>query len=99
MKTNSKAVFRGIHTFENKSTVANIDILAGKDQNGKPRYLKGGFAISEHTKGVDDAIKAKGDSDSILVEVDIKNLYGIANGDYVNYRGLLDKITVAKKSD
>jgi len=98
MKTSTVAVFRGTHTFDNGGQVAKLDLLAGKDGNGKTRYLNGSFAITKHTKGLDAVVNAMGKREELLVEVEVANLYGQANGEYVNYRGMLNEIKVKPKS-
>ena len=98
MKTSTIAVFRGTHTFVSGGQVAKLDLLAGKDGNGTTRYLNGSFAVTKHTKGLDAVVNAMGKAEELLVEVEVANLYGQANGEYVNYRGMLNEIKVKPKS-
>lgn len=97
MKIETVAVFRGLHKFPNGNEVANLDLLSGKDQNGKVRYLKGSFVVTEKSKGIKEAFEALGQNESLLVDAKVLNLFGEPNGKFVNYRGLLDSVSLRSK--
>jgi hypothetical protein len=99
---NGVGFIKKVSTLPNSKTeVAEITILAGKDNNDKNRYLNGSFIITKKTIGLEDIMKALNSSnDDLTVDVTINDFFGHATKSktsekiFINYRGLLSSISI-----
>ena len=107
--TKSVAYVSSIETLASSDTrVVNLSVRSGSTKDEKKRFLNTSVLVTKNTKGleaVEAAHNSKGEGDSdIFVNVSIANLHAEIGRDkndkeklYVNYRGLLNSISIWEK--